>query len=97
MAVRRRDLSSSDGVPQTRIMRDVGRLPLDEFAQESELDVVGHEIGWALDVAFLHEEFEVAHRLVFELLKPLVQLHMILIRPRIVVLPSPCLSPVGLC
>ena len=71
-------------------------LSLDELAQESELDVVGHDVWGTLDLALLHEHLEVGHDLVLELLKPLVKLHVILVRARIVVLPATGLSPVGL-
>lgn len=37
------------------------------------------------------------HGLVFQLLKPLVELHVILISAGIVILASPCLAPVGFC
>jgi hypothetical protein len=42
-----------------------------------EFDVVEHDAGQTLDVATLHEELEVGHDLVLELLEPFVELHMV--------------------
>lgn len=77
-------------------MGDACRLPLDEFAEEGEFDVVGHDVRRAVDLALLHEHLEVGHDLVFELLKPFVQFHVVLVCTRIVVLPPARLAPVGL-
>ena len=37
------------------------------------------------------------HYFVLQLLKPLVQLHVVLIGAGVIILPSPCFSPVRLC
>lgn len=78
-------------------MGDSGFVAFDESSQKRKFDVVGHDIRRALDVALLHEQFEMGHGLVFQLLKPLVELHMILISTGVVILASPCLAPVGFC
>ena len=49
-------------------MRDASCLALDELSEKSELDVVRHDVGWPFDVTALHEQFEVRHDLVLELL-----------------------------
>ena len=72
-------------------------LTLDELSQEGEFEVVGHDVGWTLDVAALHEELEVGHDLVLELLEPLVELHVVLVGSSVVVLTSTGLAPEGLC
>lgn len=77
-------------------MRDTGGLPVDEPLEEAELEVVGHDIRRALYLPLLHEQFEVRHDLVFELLQPLVKFHVVLISTGIVILPAPSLAPVGL-
>ena len=59
-------------VSEPRVVRDTSIVALDELAEEGQLDLVWHDVGRALDVALLHEELEVAHRLVLELLKPFV-------------------------
>ncbi len=76
-------------------MRGVGGLPFDKFSEECQLDVVCHDIRGALNIAFLHEQFEVRHRLVLQLLQPLVQLHVILIRAGVVILTSAGFAPVS--
>lgn len=78
-------------------MWDARCLTLDEFSEEGELDVVGHDVGWALDVAALHEQLEVGHDLVLELLEPFVELHVVLVGDGVVVLAPAGLAPVGLC
>jgi hypothetical protein len=82
---------------QAGVVWDTGCLTLDELSEKGELDVVGHDVGWTLDVAALHEELEVGHDLVFELLEPFVELHVVLVGDGVVVLASPSLAPVGLC
>lgn len=86
-----------EGLPEPGIVWDARRLTLDELAEKGELDVVGHDVGGALDVAALHEELEVGHDLVLELLEPLVELHVVLVCDGVVVLASAGLAPVGLC
>ena len=78
------------------IVGDTGVVPVDEFAQEGEFDVVGHHVWGSLNFSFLHEERELGHDLVFQLLQPFVELHVILIGAGVVVLPAPSLPPVGL-
>lgn len=78
------------------IVRNAGGLAVDELSEEGEFDVVGHDVGGTLDVAALHEEFEVRHDLVLELLEPLVELHVVLVGDGVVVLSSTGLAPVGL-
>ena len=56
-----------------------------------------HDVGRALYVALLHEEFEVGHALVLELLKPLVELHVVLVSAGVVVLAPTGLAPIRLC
>ena len=43
---------------------------LNELLEEGEFDVVGHDIGWALNIAALHEQLEVGHNLVLVSLPP---------------------------
>jgi hypothetical protein len=86
----------AEGLPEAGIVWDARGLALDELSQEGELEGVGHDVGGALDVPALHEELEVGHDLVLELLEPLVELHVVLVRDRVVVLPSAGLAPVGL-
>lgn len=78
-------------------MRDALRLAVDELAHERKLEVVRHHVRRALDLALLHEELELGHDLVLELLEPLVELHVVLVRARVVVLAATGLAPVGLC
>jgi hypothetical protein len=78
-------------------MWDACGLTLDELSEKGEFDIVRHDIGGTLDVATLHEEFKVRHDLVLELLKPLVELHMILVGDGVIVLTSASLAPKGLC
>lgn len=78
-------------------MWDARCFTLDEFSEEGEFDVVGHDVGWTLDVAALHEQLEVGHDLVLELLEPFVKLHVVLVGDGVVVLASTGLAPVGLC
>lgn len=84
-------------MPQAWIVGNARGLALDEFAEKGELDVVGHYVRRALYFALLHEELEMRHDLVLELLQPFVQLHVVLIRARVVVLAPPGLAPVCLC
>jgi hypothetical protein len=86
-----------EGFPEAGIVWDARCLTLDELAEKGEFDVVGHDVGWPLDVAALHEELEVGHDLVLELLEPLVELHVVLVGDGVVVLASAGLAPVGLC
>ena len=81
---------------ETWIVRNTGGLALDEFSKKGELYVVGHDVRWALNFALLHEELEVGHDFVLELLQPFMQFHVILISPRIVVLTPPRFAPVCL-
>ena len=85
-----------EGFAETGIVRNAGCLALDELSQKGEFDVVGHDVGGTLDVSALHEELEVGHDLVLELLEPLVELHVVLVGDGIIVLPSTGLAPVGL-
>lgn len=82
------------GITKTRIMRNASSLALDKFLKECELQVICHVVRRPLDVAFLHEHFQVGHGLVLELLQPLVKFHVILVSAGIIVLPSPGLAPV---
>lgn len=84
------------GSPQAWVVGDAGRLSLDELPQERELQVVRHNVWRALDLALLHEQFEMGHDFVLQLLKPLVQLHVILIGTSVIILTSPSLSPIRL-
>ena len=77
-------------------MWDASGLSLDELAEEGELDVIGHQVGRALDLPLLHEHLEMRHDLVLELLEPLVEFHVVLVGARVVVLPPSCLPPVRL-
>jgi len=86
-----------EGFAEAGIVWDACCLTLDELSEESEFEVVGHDVGWTLDVASLHEELEVGHDLVLELLKPFVKLHVVLVGDGVVVLASTGLAPVGLC
>jgi hypothetical protein len=85
------------GLSEAGIVWDASCLTLDELSEEGEFDVVGHDVGWPLDVASLHEQLEVGHDLVLELLEPFVKLHVILVGDGVVVLASTGLAPVGLC
>jgi len=89
-------ITVEEGFAQAGIVRDAGCLALDELSEKGEFDVVGHDVGGTLDVAALHEELEVRHDLVLELLEPLVELHVVLVGDGIVVLASAGLAPVGL-
>ena len=86
-----------EGLAKAGIVWDARCLALNELSEEGELDVVGHDVGGALDVAALHKELEVGHDLVLELLEPFVELHVVLVGDGVVVLASPRLAPVGLC
>jgi len=86
-----------EGFAKAGIVWDARCLALDELSEEGELDVVGHNVGGTPDVAALHEELEVGHDLVLELLKPFVELHVVLVGDGVVVLASTGLAPVGLC
>jgi hypothetical protein len=85
-----------EGLAEAGIVGDADCLALDELAEEGELDVIGHDVGRTLDVSALHEELEVGHDLVLELLEPLVELHVVLVGDGVVVLPSTGLAPVRL-
>ena len=85
-----------EGFAKAGIVWDARCLALDELTEEGELDIVGHDVGGTLDVAALHEELEVGHDLVLELLKPFVKLHVVLVGDGVVVLASTGLAPVGL-
>lgn len=86
-----------EGFSEAGVVWDASCLTLDELSEEGEFDVVGHDVGWTLDVAALHEQLEVGHDLVLELLEPLVKLHVVLVGDGVVVLASTGLAPVGLC
>jgi hypothetical protein len=86
-----------ESLPKTGIVRHARGLALDELSKEAEFDVVGHDVGGTLDVSTLHEELEVGHDLVLELLEPFVELHVVLVGDGVIVLASPSLAPVGLC
>lgn len=49
-----------------------------------------------MDFALLHEDLEMRHDFVLKLLEPFVKFHVILICPRVVVLPATCFTPVRL-
>ena len=66
-------------------MWDACGLSLDKFAQKRELDVVGHDVWWTLNFALLHEQLQVGHDFVLELLQPFMQLHVILVGASITV------------
>jgi hypothetical protein len=86
-----------EGFSEAVVVWDASCFTLDELAEEGEFDVVGHDVGWTLDVAALHEQLEVGHDLVFELLEPFVELHVVLVGDGVVVLAPTGLAPVGLC
>ena len=86
-----------EGFAEAGVVWDAGRLTLDEFSEKGEFEVVGHDVGGTLDVAALHEELEVGHDLVLELLEPFVEFHVVLVCDGVVVLASTGLAPVGLC
>ena len=86
-----------ESLAKAGIVWDARCLALDELSEEGELDVVGHDVRGTLDVAALHEELEVGHDLVLELLEPFVELHVVLVGDGVVVLASAGLAPVGLC
>jgi len=44
-----------EGFAEAGIVWDAGCLTLDELSEEGEFEVVGHDVGWTLDVAALHE------------------------------------------
>jgi hypothetical protein len=74
---------------------DARRLSLDKFPEKRQFDVVWHGVWWSLNIAFLHEKLQVRHRLVFQLLQPLVKFHVVLISPCIVILASSGFAPVS--
>jgi hypothetical protein len=78
-------------------MWDARCLAFDEFSQKGKLDVVRHKIRGALDIALLHQQLQMRHRLIFQLLQPLMKLHVVLICACVVVLPSSGLTPIRLC
>jgi hypothetical protein len=82
-----------EGFAKVGIVWDARCLALDELSEESELDVVEHNVGGTPDVAALHEELAVGHDLVLELL----EVHVVLVGDGVVVLASTGLAPVGLC
>lgn len=90
-------ITVKEGFSEAGIVWDASCLTLDELPEEGEFDIVGHDVWWTLDVAALHEQLEVGHDLVFELLEPLVKLHVVLVGDGVVVLASTGLAPVGLC
>ncbi len=85
------------GFSEAGIVWDACCLTLDKLSEEGEFDVIGHDVGRTLDVSPLHEELEVRHDLVLELLKPFMELHVVLVGDGVVVLTSTGLAPVGLC
>jgi hypothetical protein len=86
-----------EGPPDAGIVWDTRCSTPDEPSEEGEFEVVGHYVGWTLDVAALYEELEVGHHLVLELLEPLLKLHVVLVGLGVVVLASAGLAPEGLC
>jgi hypothetical protein len=72
-------------------------LALDELSKKGEFDVVGHDVGGTLDVATLHEELEVGHDLVLELLEPFMEFHVVLVGDGVIVLATASLAPISLC
>ncbi len=86
-----------EGLTKARIVRNARGLALDKLSEKGELDVVGHDVGGALNVATLHQQLEVRHDLVLELLEPLVEFHVVLVCDGVIVLTSTSLTPIGLC
>jgi len=86
-----------EGLPKAGIVRNACGLALDELSEKGELDVVWHDVGGALNVAALHQQLEVGHDLVLELLEPLVEFHVVLVGDGVVVLTSTSFAPIGLC
>jgi hypothetical protein len=86
-----------EGFSEAGIVWDACCLTLDKLSEEGEFEVIGHDVGWTLDVSPLHEQLEVGHDLVLELLKPFMELHVVLVGDGVVVLASTGLAPVGLC
>ena len=86
-----------EGLTKTGIVRNARGLALDKLSEKGELDVVGHDVGGALNVTALHQQLEVGHDLVLELLKPLMEFHMVLVGDGVIVLTATSLAPVGLC
>lgn len=86
-----------EGLTQAGIVRNARSLTLDKLSEKGELDVVGHVVGGALNVAALHQQLEVRHDLVLELLEPLVEFHVVLVGDGVIVLTSTSLAPIGLC
>lgn len=81
-------------VSESGVVRDTLCASLDVFPQERELEMVLHYIRRTLDIALLHEKLKMAHDLVFKLLEPFVQFHMVLIGLLVIILSSSGLSPV---
>jgi len=86
-----------EGLTKAGIVRNTRGLALDELSEKGELDVVGHDVGGTLNVTALHQQLEVGHDLVLELLEPLVELHVVLVGDGVIVLTSSSLAPIGLC
>jgi hypothetical protein len=86
-----------EGLTKAGIVRNARGLALDKLSEKGELDVVGHDVGGTLNVTALHQQLEVGHDLVLELLEPLVEFHVVLVSNGVIVLTSTGLAPIGLC
>lgn len=86
-----------EGFTKAGIVRNARGLALDKLSEKGELDVVGHDVGGTLNVTALHQQLEVGHDLVLELLEPLVELHVVLVCNGVIVLTATGLAPIGLC
>lgn len=51
-----------------RVVGDISSLPLNKLLKECELDIFWHDVRWPLDFPLLHEELEVSHDFILELL-----------------------------
>lgn len=86
-----------EGLTTAGIVRNARGLALDKLSEKGELDVVGHDVGGTLNVTALHQQLEVGHDLVLELLEPLVELHVVLVGHGVIVLTSTGLAPICFC
>ena len=86
-----------EGLTKAGIVRNARGLALDELSEKGKVDVVGHDVGGPLNVAALHQQLEVRHDLVLELLEPLVEFHVVLVGDWVIVLTSTSLAPISLC
>lgn len=57
---------------KSRVMWGASSLSLDKLPEEGELDVVRHDIRRPLDVSALHQQFQMGHDFVLQLLQPFV-------------------------